>query len=181
MIRTVGLLAWLMLVVSVVSFTVPNAPKHISVVVPTEQNIKQEMRREQREKQYKRAAAVAGVVYRKNGCRATYAELTGRIAVDYGISPRILAGLVFVESSCNPNAISGRKSVGLTQVNPLIWKASLDDLKNPEHNLRIGASILASYTHKFGLKEGLHHYNGLGDKSDFYSNKVLTAAGIQVS
>ena len=150
----------------------------IKVAAPTEQSVKEEMHREQREKQYLKAAAVARMVYRRNHCRATFADATGQAAVDYGVSPRILAALVFVESSCNPNAVSGRDSVGLAQINPRIWKFSKVELVDPRRNLRIGASILASYIHRYGLKEGLHAYNGFGNPTDSYANKVLTAAGL---
>jgi soluble lytic murein transglycosylase-like protein len=157
---------------------VPPIPGAIKVSAPTEQTIKEEMKREQKEKQYKRAIAAARMVYRNNRCRAIFAEATGRVAVDYGLSPRLLAGLVFVESSCNPNAVSGQKSVGLTQVNPVVWKFKNDELLDPEKNLRIGASILSAYIRKFGLVEGLHHYNGMGGKAGDYSTKVLSAAGL---
>jgi hypothetical protein len=155
-------------------------PPVIKVEPLTAVEITKEVTREQKEKEYARATTQAGMVYRKNGCRQSFAEETGRIAVDDGISPRVLAALVFIESSCNPTAISGKASVGLCQINPLVWHYTQAELKNPNQNLRIGASILASYVRKFGLKEGLHRYNGLGDDSDDYSNKVLTAAGIQV-
>ena len=162
-------------------FVNPEMPKPIKVIAPTEQTLREEMRREQLEREYKRAAATAKAIYRRSGCRSTFAVETGRAAVDYGISPRVLAALVFVESSCNPNAVSGRASVGLCQVNPLVWHYTQAELKNPNRNLRIGASILASYVHRFGLKEGLHHFNGMGNPTDEYSSKVLIAAGIQVS
>jgi hypothetical protein len=154
-------------------------PKPVSVQMPTEKSIVEGIKHDQREKQYRRAAVAAGVVYHQNGCRSTFAVETGRVAVDYGISPRVLAALVFVESSCNPNAISGRKSVGLTQVNPQVWRYKRVELMSPERNLQIGASILASYVQRFGLKEGLHHYNGLGNPSDEYAMKVLAAAGLR--
>ena len=160
------------------------APSPISVTAPTEQSIKEDIRhdfeREQLEKQYRRAAVVAGRIYRKNHCRQTYADLTGQVAIDYGVSPAVLAALVFVESSCNPNAVSGRKSVGLTQVNPLAWKYTKIELMDPEKNLRVGAQILAHYVHRHGLVEGLHHYNGMGNPTNEYAEKVLTAAGIQI-
>lgn len=156
----------------------PLAPHRISVVPSTEQSIKQEMQREQREKQYARAAIAAAQVYRHNGCKSDYAYSTGRMAVDFGLSPRVLAALVFVESSCNPNAVSGRRSVGLTQVNPVVWSYTKAELRDPERNLKIGASILASYVRRFGLVEGLHHYNGLGNPTNEYAEKVLTAAGL---
>lgn len=162
-------------------FINPDGPEPIKVKAPTEQNLKEEMKHERREREYKRSTAAARLVYRRVGCRPTFAVETGRAAVDFGVSARVLAALVFVESSCNPNATSDRASVGLCQVNPLVWHYSNAELKNPNRNLRIGASILANYVHKFGLKEGLHHYNGLGAPEGEYSNKILTTAGISVS
>ena len=156
----------------------PSEPEPISVNLPTEASIKEEVKIERRAKEYQKARRVAEQVYRRNGCRATYAEGTGRVAVDFGLSPRVLAALVFVESSCRPAAISGRNSIGLLQVNPAVW-GHRRDLKDPEVNLRIGASILASYTRRFGLVEGLHHYNGYSEVHGHeYVNKVLTAAGL---
>jgi hypothetical protein len=62
-----------------------------------------------------------------------------------------------------------------------VWHYSQEELKNPNRNLEIGASILASYVRRYGLKEGLHAYNGFGNRTDEYSTKVLTAAGILIS
>jgi len=163
---------------------IPDDPKPIKPIAPTaptEQTLKEGMYLEQLNERYAYAADTARMVYRRNHCRSDFAIETGRAAVDYGVSARVLAALVFVESSCNPNAVSNRDSVGLCQINPLVHKFSQTELKNPNRNLRIGAAILAEYVQKFGLKEGLHHYNGLGAPEGEYSNKVLTAAGIQVS
>ena len=155
-------------------------PSAIRAQVPTEANIKEQLRQERLEKQYKRAARIAAVIYKANGCRTTYADLTGRFAVDYGINPRILAALVYVESSCRPNAVSGRDSVGLTQVNPRVWKYSRKALLDPENNMKIGAGILAGYVRQFGLIEGLHHYNGMGDVTEGYAQRIFDAAGMSI-
>src|SRR5690242_7233211 len=98
----------------------PDAPEPILVSAPTEASIKEEVKIERRAKEYQKARRIAEQVYRRNGCRATYAEGTGRAAVDFGLSPRVLAALVFVESSCRPAAVSGRNSIGLLQVNPAV-------------------------------------------------------------
>ena len=87
-------------------FINPDGPESIKVVAPTEQTLKEEMRHERLDRQYEHAATTARMVYRRVGCRPTFAVETGRAAVDYGIPARILAALVFVESSCNPNAVS---------------------------------------------------------------------------
>jgi soluble lytic murein transglycosylase-like protein len=153
----------------------PEAPKAIPIVGLSESSIKEQVKNEQRAKRYTKAARQAESVYRANGCSVKYAAITGIVATDYGLSPRLLAALVFVESTCNPNAVSGRDSVGLTQVNPRVWGRK--NLKDPEHNLRIGASILAEYIRLFGLVEGLHHYNGYSDVHGHeYVNRILEVA-----
>ena len=145
------------------------SPRPISIRMPTEQSIQEGIKLEQKHNDYNRAIRIARQTYRRNGCNGDFADATGRVAVDLRISPRVLSALVFVESSCNPNAISGQKSVGLTQVNPLVWNYTRAELRDPERNLRIGATILSAYVHKFGLVEGLHHYNGLGNPTNSYA------------
>src|SRR5258708_6518541 len=98
-------------------FTEPAVPGPIMVKPSTEQSVKEEMKREQREKQYARAAVVAAQVYRRNGCGTDYAYSTGQMAVDSGLSPRVIAAVVFIESSCQPDAISRTHDVGLMGVN----------------------------------------------------------------
>ena len=155
------------------------SPRQISVQMPTEQSIQEGIKLEQKYNDYNQAIRIARQTYRRNGCNGDFADATGRVAVDLRISPRVLSALVFVESSCNPNAVSGRRSVGLTQINPLVWKYTQAELRDPEINLRIGATILSAYVRKFGLIEGLHHYNGLGNPTNSYAEKVLTAAGLK--
>lgn len=157
----------------------PESPKPIYVQTLTEHNIKESLKNEQRQKEFARAAAIAQRVYHKNGCRGTFSQVTGQVAIETGVSPRILAALVYVESSCDPNAVSGKRSVGLTQINPMVWHYSRTELRDPERNLRIGATILSTYVRKFGLVGGLHHYNGLGNPTNEYADKVLTAAGLK--
>jgi len=123
---------------------------------------------------------VARRVFKRNHCRPDYAELVARYALENGLSTRVLAGLIFVESSCRPGAVSKSHCYGLTQVSPRTWKYPVRDLLNPELNVQIGAKILAGYVHRYGLREGLHAYNGFGDPTDGYARKVLTAAGYQV-
>src|SRR5208282_3755008 len=115
--------------------------------------------------------------YRENGCRVDYAELTGKFAVDLGISSRILAGLIFIESSCRPNVESKTHDVGLMQVHYTLYRQyTKDQLRDPELNMKVGCGILKGYIKQYGLVEGLHRYNGLGDKTDAYATKVFTAA-----
>ena len=157
----------------------PLEPEVIQVNLPTEVQIKEEVKIERQDKAIRRAVASARLVYRRNGCKDTYSEVTGRTAYESGISPRLLAALVFVESSCRATAVSGANSIGLLQVNPRVW-GHRRDLKDPQTNLRIGADILVNYVHQYGVVEGLHHYNGYSEVHEHvYVNKVLTAAGMK--
>jgi hypothetical protein len=136
--------------------------------------------REAKEKAYDHAEEIAAHVMRMNGCSDEYAEAVGQAAVDNQVSARILASLTYVESSCRADAVSGAKSVGLTQVNPKVWHYTTAELMDPYRNAQIGAHILATYTRRYGVKEGLHRYNGLGNETDEYAVKVLTCAGYKV-
>jgi hypothetical protein len=139
--------------------------------------ISQQARQEKLDLQYRRAAQIARSVYRENGCRVDYAELTGKFAVDIGISSRVLAGLIFTESSCRPNAESQTHDIGLMQVHYTLYRQyTKEQLTDPETNMRVGCGILKGYIKQYGLAEGLHHYNGMGDKTDTYATKVLSAS-----
>lgn len=159
-------------------------PEPIKIVPVTEAQIKEGVKNDKQAKIHakaiKRATAAAREVYRRNGCSDSFSDLTGRTAYESGLSPRLLAAVVFVESSCRPDAVSGRDSIGLMQVNPKIW-GHRKDLKDPEKNMKLGASILASYIRQFGIIEGLHHYNGYSEIHEHsYVNKVLAAGQIVV-
>jgi Transglycosylase SLT domain len=130
----------------------------------------------ERNLEYQIAKQQAARVLVANGCSDTYADAVSRAAVDHGMSPRIMAGLAFVESSCNPNAVSNKGAVGLLQINIAVWHVSRKQALDPEFNLDKGTAILAEYVRERGIQEGLHSYNGLGDSSNQYAHKVLVAA-----
>jgi soluble lytic murein transglycosylase-like protein len=167
----------------IVGWLRPEAPRAIQIVGLSESEIKEQVKSEQkeqwREKRYRQAERQAARVYARVGCvvPASYATLTGRAATDFGVSPQLLAALVFVESSCKPNANDGLGSIGLTQVNTKTWKRSKHELLDPETNLRVGASVLARYVKQYGVEEGLHHYNGYSEvHTHVYVQKVLEAS-----
>jgi soluble lytic murein transglycosylase-like protein len=128
-----------------------------------------------RQIEYEAATATAAHVLVSNGCSAQYASLAGQAAVDAGIQPQVVAGVIVVESSCNALAVSPAGAVGLMQVNPRVWKHSRRELQDPNANIRIGTKILVDYVKPHGLREGLHRYNGLGDDGT-YGEHVLYAA-----
>lgn len=164
------------------AYSIP-PPTAVSVSAPTEKGIKdgykQDVKQKRIERAIQRSIATARAVYRYNGCRDIYSDITGRTAYEYGLSPRLLAAVVFVESGCRANAVSGRNSVGLMQINPRVW-GHRDALYNPMQNLRLGASILSTYIKSYGLVEGLHRYNGLGNRTNSYAEKVLAVAQIEI-
>jgi len=155
----------------------------VPTVAPlTEQGIKDEVRKErqvkEQEERIERAARAAEVVYISNGCSPKFARLTGIIARENGINPRVLAAVVVIESSAHPDSVH-QGDVGLMQINTRVWKKySQAELKNPERNLRVGARILKNCINRYGLVEGLHAYNGFGNPTDEYSTAVLTHAGM---
>lgn len=170
-----------LLALAIFAYSPGPEPPAIKVAAPTPESIKAQVESEHKQVQYDNAEEVAARVMRRNGCSDEYAEAIAHSAVDNGLSARVLASLAFVESTCRANAVSGRQSVGLLQVNPKVWHYTNAELVNPYLNAQIGGRILAGYVHKYGLKEGLHHYNGMGDPTDDYSTKVLTHAGLQAA
>lgn len=161
------------------------APPAIRVQAPTPEMLKAQFDKEFAAKQLAKKLATyerqARVVFATNHCHGGngYAPLVAEAALRENISARLLAGLIFVESSCNPAASDHLGSHGLTQVNVKTWKQyTVKQLEKPEINIPAGARVLAQYVHKFGTSEGLHHYNGLGNPTTEYADKVMAAAGL---
>ena len=48
------------------------------------------------------------------------------------------------------------------QVNARVWHENTESLKDPDYNIQVGTRVLGSYVHRYGLREGLHRYNGMG-------------------
>lgn len=134
-------------------------------------------KQEQNHKRVVVATKQAVRVFRHHGCNSEFAGLVGEASVETGLPASILAALIYVESTCRSSVISPRDAVGLCQVNPKIWHLTNHQLKDPAFNVRVGSHILATYVKRYGLKEGLHAYNGFGDQTDTYSTKVFEAAG----
>jgi len=84
---------------------------------------------------------------------------------EYGFHPRLVMGVIQVESAFNPKAVSNRGAYGLMQVNLSVWK---DELKidrrrifDVEYNIDLGLKILKRYTlvAKGNIQRALHLYN----------------------
>lgn len=158
-------------------------PAHITVTGQTTDSIHEELNREVQQKNYLNEVRVARFVYRQHGCTGSLAEITAQNAIDHGISVRLVAAVVIVESTCRPQVISSEGAVGLMQILPRVWHVSRQRLKDPAFNLAKGTEILARYIRPYGVREGLHHYNGLGVGCSAcdaeYADKVLLVAGMR--
>jgi soluble lytic murein transglycosylase-like protein len=158
----------------------PEAPKAIQIVGPSEAAIKEQTRNEIYARERQKDVSDVRRVLQSNGCSGQYADIIGSAALDNGLSPKLLAGLVVVESRGKSNADDGLGSIGLTQVNSGTWHYSKVRLRDPGTNVRAGAKILGQYIRAYGVVEGLHHYNGYSEVHEHvYVHKVLKAAGLE--
>lgn len=87
-------------------------------------------------------------------------------AKSYRLHPELLAALIHQESRTNPNAISPKGAIGLTQIMPFNAKrcghTDASDLWNKRNNVMCGAKILSEElkTYKGDLTKALQAYNG---------------------
>ena len=96
-----------------------------------------------------------------------YAALIHRVSASEGIDGRLMAALIWTESSFRPNAVSRVGAAGLSQLMPatarglgLTVNSSVDQRFDPEANVRAGARYLRSRIAMFGSVElGLAAYN----------------------
>jgi len=91
---------------------------------------------------------------------------TGR---KYDVDPRLIASIMIVESRANPFAISRADSIGIMQIHVPTWGRKAEEeginLFKIEDNVEFGVRILKEYIHRFGLWEGVKHYNGASPDS----------------
>lgn len=150
----------------------------VSIQAPSAAQITRYMAQDRLRAQYRQAEATLARQFKAEGCSDQYAGLAAEAAVDNHLPPRIVGALIFVESSCRPDAVSKAGAIGLVQVNPHIWHQwSPEALRDPQTNIQAGTLILASYVRESGLREGLHRFNGLGDPNQDYSDRVMQVAG----
>jgi len=181
------LLAVLMLFQGVIGYAVlmdpGTAPKTPQVQAITERVITDEFVKEQKQLQYDAAENVAARVMKRHGCDDEYAELVGHAAVDERIPARLIAAVMVLESTCRPSVVSHSDGVGLMQVVPKIWHVSKKKLLDPKFNVQFATHhVLAPMIRTYGVREGLHHYNGMGVGcsacSDDYPERVMAVAGV---
>lgn len=113
---------------------------------------------------------IAKIFGRSIPCSNTDSGLVQEVAdaaFQHHIDPRLAASVVVQESTCNPLAVSGKGAVGLIQIHVDTWKDKYDfsekNLFNPTTNLDIGFTILSGLIDKYGEKNGLARYQGLGE------------------
>lgn len=80
---------------------------------------------------------------------ATYGDLIDEIALEKGVDPAILAGLIWQESRGNMKAISPCGAIGLTQVMPATAKDRGYNLLTAKGQIRAGADYLAYVLRNF--------------------------------
>jgi soluble lytic murein transglycosylase-like protein len=82
----------------------------------------------------------------------------------YDVDARLVAAIMIVESRANPFAISNLDSIGIMQIHLPTWGATAEqegiNLFKVEDNVDFGVRILKDYVRRFGLWEGVKHYNG---------------------
>jgi soluble lytic murein transglycosylase-like protein len=96
-----------------------------------------------------------------------YAALIHQVAASEGLDGRIMAALIWTESSFRPNAVSRVGAAGLSQLMPATARSlglrvdsSVDQRFDPEANVRAGARYLRRHIVNFGSVElGLAAYN----------------------
>ena len=114
-------------------------------------------------------------------CGEEVAASVVAVAATVHVSPRILAGTIVVESSCNAAVVSKDGAVGLMQVDRHTWmQYSQDELMQPDRNIQIGAHILAASIERTGsTREGLKRYFGVtagSTASDKYADRIMAIA-----
>ena len=176
-----GLLVTLLLATSQLSFPAEEIRLHLDRFRPVPPRLKYS--------QFRTGPLEAAKVFgRAPGCQDVDAEFiydVNSAAIRTGLDTRIVAATIAIESRCDQFAVSNRGALGLMQPVPRIWKANYDfgdvNLLNRRDNLRVGTEILAQLVSRYGEREGLHHYNGLGTNCPTcdasYTSKILILAG----
>jgi soluble lytic murein transglycosylase-like protein len=169
-----------------VSYTPEPAVPLIAVRPATEQNMKDELKLEKYNRTVTQAMLVSDRLYHRHGCDSQYTRTTAERAVIEQVNVRLVTAVVIVESSCKFNAHSARGAHGLMQIVPKIHHVSAKALQDPNTNIQIGTRYLALLVHKYGVREGIHHYFGMGNNDgstdgNTYTNHVLLVAGYQVN
>ena len=94
-------------------------------------------------------------------------------AVEHGVPVCLALGLIQVESSFDPDAVSSHGSYGLCQLNPKFFPSGL----SAEENVQTGLAHLGDLLAQYDTMTALTIYNAGRDTGDReYANKVMEAA-----
>ena len=115
---------------------------------------------------------------------ADFDVLVQAAAFEFGVDPRVLATTVYRESDCDAKALGSSGEIGLGQVHPTVWSATLieagiirrtKDLWTPITNLRASAYILARLSDAADgdLRGTFRRYNGSGPKAKKYAREQV--------
>ena len=116
-------------------------------------------------------------LYTANSNEGKYRDLIIKYAKEYNLDPNMVASIITIESTWDPNALSSANCQGLMQVNPRFNKGNLYDV---ETNIRLGCKIYRECLDACdgNVAHALVSYNmGItGAKNTYtssYSNKVI--------
>lgn len=180
--ETALILAYLCLMIIVVKahffFAPPASPTPVFVTSPSPEELQKDVASKIASKLFARDVANTKRVFNPyKGCHSSdLAVIITRSAHQYHVPGRIVAAVIVAESACKPQAVAHHWDMGLMQINTRIWRPH-GNLLDPQLNISVGTRILAGYIHRYGLREGLHHYNGMGDPTTTYSDKIFAIAG----
>lgn len=154
---------------------------HVPVHAISKAEIHAELQRERKQKEIERAEVLAAHVFRSHGCSSSLAHITAVNAVANGISARLSAAVIIVESSCQQYAVNKQSgATGLMQVMPKVHHLPRSKLFDRDFNIWFGTRYLAGLVHQFGPEAGLANYYGVTPGSSAawnYADHVLIVAG----
>lgn len=104
-----------------------------------------------------------------------YRPLIEQISAEFGLDADLLHAMIYAESQYQPKAVSPKGAIGLLQVMPATGKRfGVNDLTDPQHNLRAGASYmkwLMKYFHN-DLTLALAAYNAGENTVQRYGRQI---------
>ena len=101
-----------------------------------------------------------------------YEQSIIKYSAEYGVDPYLVASVIKVESNFSPKVVSKRGAIGLMQIMPksAMWAAEqmgidnfqVENLQNPDLNIKIGTWYLSSLLNEFDndIILALAAYNG---------------------
>ncbi len=118
-----------------------------------------------------------------------WCDLITHFANQAGLSPDLVAAIIYQESGGNPEAYSKSGAVGLMQVMPrdgiarqfqcingpcFSNRPTIDELRNPEFNIQYGTQMLRRLEdHTGDIRDALRSYGPM-DVGYYYADKVLS-------